>query len=132
MLERTKRISFRISFVSSKVEPEPDLHTGSDSGSDQKVPAPTGSGSATVATSLTTFFKLQYLAEKWQARQYLALIPSQIVAIMGACDELWIKVYPIYTAFELFEIRVGKWNTCTWWLNDWLKNVNQEIKGSIV
>ena len=46
MLEQTKRISFRISSVLSKVEPEPDLHTGS--GSDQKVPAPTGSGSATL------------------------------------------------------------------------------------
>ena len=38
MLEQTKRISFRISSVLSKVEPEPDLHTGS--GSNQKVPAP--------------------------------------------------------------------------------------------
>ena len=38
MLELTKRISFRISSVLSKVEPEPDLHTGY--GSDQKVPAP--------------------------------------------------------------------------------------------
>ena len=36
MLKRTERISFRISSVLSKVEPEPDLHTGSD----QKVPAP--------------------------------------------------------------------------------------------
>ena len=36
MLEQTKRISFRISFVLSKVEPEPDLYTGSG----QKVPAP--------------------------------------------------------------------------------------------
>ena len=36
MLEPTKRISFRISSVLSKVEPEPDIHTGSD----QKVPAP--------------------------------------------------------------------------------------------
>ena len=35
MLEQTKKISFRISSVLSKVEPEPDLHTGSD----QKVPA---------------------------------------------------------------------------------------------
>ena len=41
MIEQTKRISFRISFVLSKVEPEPDVHTGS--GSDQKVPSPTGS-----------------------------------------------------------------------------------------
>ena len=39
MLEQTKRISFRISSVFIKVEPEPDLSTGS--GSDQKVPAPT-------------------------------------------------------------------------------------------
>ena len=31
MLEQTKRISLRISSVLSKVEPEPDLHTGSDS-----------------------------------------------------------------------------------------------------
>ena len=38
MLERTKRISFRIFSVSSKVESEPDLLTGS--GSDQNVPAP--------------------------------------------------------------------------------------------
>ena len=37
MLKRTERISFRISSVLSKVEP--DLHTGSG----QKVPAPTGS-----------------------------------------------------------------------------------------
>ena len=48
MLEQTKRISFRISYVLSKVEPsqelEPDLHTGSN----QEVPAPTGSGSATL------------------------------------------------------------------------------------
>ena len=45
MLKRTERISFRISSVLSKVEPEPDLHTSSD----QKVPAPTGSGSTTLA-----------------------------------------------------------------------------------
>ena len=44
MLERTERISFRIFSVLSKVEPEPDLHTGSD----QKVPAPTSSGFATL------------------------------------------------------------------------------------
>ena len=37
MLEQTKRISFRISSVLSKVEPEPDLPTGT--GSDQNVPA---------------------------------------------------------------------------------------------
>ena len=36
MLKRTERMSLRISSVLSKVEP--DLHT--DSGSDQKVPAP--------------------------------------------------------------------------------------------
>ena len=48
MLEQTKRKSFRISSVLSKVEP--DLHTGS--GSDQKVPAPTGSGSA-ILVSIT-------------------------------------------------------------------------------
>ena len=35
MLEQTKRISFGISSVLSKVEREPDLNTGSD----QKVPA---------------------------------------------------------------------------------------------
>ena len=37
MLERTKRISFKISFFSSKEEPEPDLYTGSVSS--QIVPA---------------------------------------------------------------------------------------------
>ena len=52
MLKRTERISFRISSVLSKVEPEPDLHTGSD----QKVPAPTGSGSATLALTNRTIF----------------------------------------------------------------------------
>ena len=36
MLEQTKRISLRISSVLSKMEPEPDLYTGSD----QKVTAP--------------------------------------------------------------------------------------------
>ena len=36
MWELTKRISLRILSVLSKVEPEPDLYTGSD----QKVPAP--------------------------------------------------------------------------------------------
>ena len=46
MLEQTKIILFRISSVLSKVEPEPDLPTGS--GSDQKVPTLTGSGSATL------------------------------------------------------------------------------------
>ena len=39
MLEQTKRISFRISSVLSKVERKPDLDTCSD----QKVLAPTGS-----------------------------------------------------------------------------------------
>ena len=38
MWELTKRISLRTLSVLSKVEPEPDLHTGS--GFDQKVPAP--------------------------------------------------------------------------------------------
>ena len=38
MLEETKKISFRISSVLSKVKPELDLYTGS--GSDQKIPAP--------------------------------------------------------------------------------------------
>ena len=38
MCELTKRISLKISSVLSKVDPEPDLCTGS--GSDQKVPAP--------------------------------------------------------------------------------------------
>ena len=41
---QTKKISLRISYVLFKVEPEPDLHTGS--GSD---PKSTGSGSATLA-----------------------------------------------------------------------------------
>ena len=41
MLKRTERIP-----VLSKVETEPDLHTGS--GSEQNFPAPTGSGSATL------------------------------------------------------------------------------------
>ena len=36
MFEQTKRIAFRICSVSSKVKPEPDLHTGSD----QKEPTP--------------------------------------------------------------------------------------------
>ena len=49
MWELTKRISLRTSSVLSKVEPEPDLYTGS--GSDQKVPAPTGAGSATLISS---------------------------------------------------------------------------------
>ena len=47
MLEKMKRISFRMSSVLSKVEPEPGLHPGSD----QKVPAPTGKGFATLAVS---------------------------------------------------------------------------------
>ena len=47
MWELTKRISLRTSSVLSKVEPEPDLYTGS--GSDHKVPAPTGS--ATLVTN---------------------------------------------------------------------------------
>ena len=53
MLKRTKRIPvlFRICSVLSKVEPEPDLYTGS--GSDEKVPAPTGSGSATLLLTST-------------------------------------------------------------------------------
>ena len=38
MWELTKRMSLRTSSVLSKVEPEPDLLTGS--GSDQKVPTP--------------------------------------------------------------------------------------------
>ena len=46
MWELTKRISLRNLSVLAKVEPVPDLNTGSDS--DQKVPAPTGSGSATL------------------------------------------------------------------------------------
>ena len=48
MLKQTKKISFRISSVLSKVEP--DLHTGSGFGSDQKVPAQTGS--ATLVTCM--------------------------------------------------------------------------------
>ena len=43
-LEQTKKISFRIFSVLCKMAQELDLHTGSD----QKVPAPTGSGSATL------------------------------------------------------------------------------------
>ena len=50
MLEQMKRISFRISSVLSKMEPEPDLYTGSSS--DQKVPAPAGSGSATLEETM--------------------------------------------------------------------------------
>ena len=46
MLEQTKGISFRISSVLCKVEPEPVLYSGS--GSDQKVPAPISSGSTTL------------------------------------------------------------------------------------
>ena len=46
MLEQTNRISFRISSVLSKVEP--DLHSGSD----QNVPAPTCSSSATLSATL--------------------------------------------------------------------------------
>ena len=53
MLEQTKRISFRISSVLSKMEPEPDLYTGSD----QKVTAPAGSGSATLDTGTLQFGK---------------------------------------------------------------------------
>ena len=41
-----------LSFNLSKVEPEPDLYTGS--GCDQKVPAPTGSGSATLQIRRTS------------------------------------------------------------------------------
>ena len=44
MLEQTKKISFRMSSVLSKGEMEPDFHTGSD----QKIPGPTGSRSATL------------------------------------------------------------------------------------
>ena len=44
MWELTKRILLRISSVLSQGEPEPDLYSGSD----KKVPAPTGSGSATL------------------------------------------------------------------------------------
>ena len=50
MLEQTKRISFGISSVLYKVEPEPDLYTGSG----QKVPAPTGFGSATLVVVTNT------------------------------------------------------------------------------
>ena len=49
MLEQTKRISFRNSSVLSKVEQEPDLHTGSG----QKAPAPTGSGSSSATLQMT-------------------------------------------------------------------------------
>ena len=50
----TKRISLRTSSVLSKVEPEPDLYTGS--GSDQKVPAPTGFSSVTLSSCCINFF----------------------------------------------------------------------------
>ena len=46
MWELTKRIQLKTSSALSEVEPEPELYTGS--GSDQKVLAPTGSGSATL------------------------------------------------------------------------------------
>ena len=59
MWELTKRISWRISPVLSKVEPEPDLYTSS--GSDQKVPAPqhcnTACGTFFVNISLSKFKK---------------------------------------------------------------------------
>ena len=57
-----ERISFRISSVLSKVEPEPNLHTGS--GSDQKVPAPAGSVSATLVMMGTKNFKSFYTDSK--------------------------------------------------------------------
>ena len=52
MLKQTKRISFRISSVLSKVEPEPepDLHTGSD----QNVPAPSPQHGIPLHPTLTT------------------------------------------------------------------------------
>ena len=46
MWELTKRISLRTSSVLSKVEPEPDLYTGSD-------PKSTGSGSATLLADVS-------------------------------------------------------------------------------
>ena len=46
MWKLTKRISLRTSSVLCKVEPEPVLYTGSG----QKVPAPNGSGSATLSS----------------------------------------------------------------------------------
>ena len=57
MWDLTKRKSLRTTSVLSKVEPEPDLSTGSD----QKVPAPTDSGSATLVTGC--IFLLKELAK---------------------------------------------------------------------
>ena len=54
MLEQTKRKSFRISYVLSKVEPEPDLHPGS--GCDQKVPALTGSATLDITVLCISVF----------------------------------------------------------------------------
>ena len=48
MLERTNRISF----VSSKMEPEPEPDLQNGSGSIQNVPAPTSSGFATLNTAV--------------------------------------------------------------------------------
>ena len=60
MWELTKRISLRTSFVLSKVETEPDLKTGS--GSDQKVPAPTSSGSATLHMDMSLLVLIHFVA----------------------------------------------------------------------
>ena len=59
MLEQTKRILFRIYYVLSKLEPEPDLHTGSD----QKVPAP---ATLVVVVQLSLYTRLKAEAEPSQ------------------------------------------------------------------
>ena len=65
MWELTKRITLRISSVLSMVKPEPDLCTGSSS--DQKVPAPTGSGSATLpARSVTSRYYIQIIQYRYE------------------------------------------------------------------
>ena len=82
MLTQTKRISFRISSVLSKVEPETDLHTGS--GSDKRVPAPTGSGSATLRTT-AAFFPLNYghSATAPQSREKISQTKPYLKKIIG-------------------------------------------------
>ena len=60
MWELTKRITLRILSVLSKVEPEPDLYTGSD----QKVPAPTKKYRLRPAPALQHW---SYLLSSWPA-----------------------------------------------------------------
>ena len=52
MWELSKRISLRSSSVLSKVEPEPDLYTGSD----QNAPAPTGSATVVIVIVILTVY----------------------------------------------------------------------------